>query len=61
MHSSDYDTSDSIEARKRDHTYGLTPPAVESFENQTKRCEWDIGGTNKQGNILTFDDQAWQS
>ncbi|KJX96248.1 nadp-dependent malic enzyme like protein [Zymoseptoria brevis] len=35
---SDYDTSNSIEVRKRNHTYGLTPPAVESFENQTKRC-----------------------
>ena len=34
----DYDTSYSIEARKYLKTYGLTPPGVESFDNQAKRC-----------------------
>lgn len=34
----DFDTSYSIEARKYLMTYGLTPPAVETFENQAKRC-----------------------
>ena len=40
--SSDYDTSNSIETRKYLHTYGLTPPAVDTFETQSERCEhWD--------------------
>ncbi|CAK1366666.1 NADP-dependent malic enzyme [Cercospora beticola] len=34
----DYDTTHSKETRKYLRTYGLTPPAVESFENQAKRC-----------------------
>jgi len=34
----DYDTSHPIEVRKYLKTYGLTPPAVQSFENQEKRC-----------------------
>ncbi|KAI7003034.1 hypothetical protein KC368_g19171, partial [Hortaea werneckii] len=34
----DYDTSYSIEARKYLKTYGLTPPGVESYDNQAKRC-----------------------
>ncbi|EME80848.1 uncharacterized protein MYCFIDRAFT_140451 [Pseudocercospora fijiensis CIRAD86] len=34
----DYDTSNSIETRKYLKTYGLTPPGVETFENQLKRC-----------------------
>ncbi|KAI7151244.1 hypothetical protein KC324_g15204 [Hortaea werneckii] len=34
----DYDTSYPIEARKYLKTYGLTPPGVDSFDNQAKRC-----------------------
>ncbi|KAH9841271.1 NADP-dependent malic enzyme [Teratosphaeria destructans] len=34
----DYDTSLSLEARKYLKTYGLIPPAVETFEQQEKRC-----------------------
>lgn len=34
----DYDTTHTIEARKYLKTYGLTPPGVDSFENQSKRC-----------------------
>lgn len=34
----DYDTTHPLEARKYLKTYGLTPPGVESFENQSKRC-----------------------
>lgn len=33
-----FDTSNTIEARKYLRTYGLTPPGVESFDNQAKRC-----------------------
>lgn len=40
--SSDYDTSNSIETRKYLRTYGLTPPAVETFDNQLKRCQLSI-------------------
>ena len=36
--SGDYDTANSVEARKLLRTYGLTPPAVESFETQAARC-----------------------
>ncbi|GAB7352640.1 hypothetical protein MBLNU459_g3010t1 [Dothideomycetes sp. NU459] len=36
--SGDYDTSNTIEARKYLKTYGLTPPKVEDFEVQAKRC-----------------------
>jgi len=36
--SGDYDTANSIEARKYLRSYGLTPPAVESFETQAQRC-----------------------
>ncbi|KAI5244528.1 hypothetical protein E4T43_03759 [Aureobasidium subglaciale] len=36
--SADYDTAYPIEVRKYLRTYGLTPPAVESFETQEKRC-----------------------
>ena len=35
---SDYDTSLSLRARKYLRTYGLTPPVVEDFETQSKRC-----------------------
>nr|OQO16005.1 hypothetical protein B0A51_17677 [Rachicladosporium sp. CCFEE 5018] len=34
----DYDTANSIEARKYLKTYGLTPPAVESYDQQAARC-----------------------
>lgn len=34
----DYDTSLSIESRKYLKTYGLTPPGVDSFEAQKRRC-----------------------
>ncbi|KAK6423265.1 hypothetical protein LTR95_016558 [Oleoguttula sp. CCFEE 5521] len=34
----DYDTANSIEARKYLKTYGLTPPAVETHEQQASRC-----------------------
>ncbi|OQO01815.1 hypothetical protein B0A48_12288 [Cryoendolithus antarcticus] len=34
----DYDTANSIEARKYLKTYGLTPPAVESHDQQAARC-----------------------
>lgn len=36
--SGEYDTSNTVEARKLLRTYGLVPPAVESFEIQEKRC-----------------------
>ncbi|GAM85525.1 hypothetical protein ANO11243_035320 [Dothideomycetidae sp. 11243] len=36
--SGEYDTSNTIEARKLLRTYGLVPPAVESFEVQERRC-----------------------
>ncbi|KAI9812563.1 MAG: hypothetical protein M1827_004552 [Pycnora praestabilis] len=36
--SSDYDTSHSTAVRKHLGTYGLTPPSVESFETQARRC-----------------------
>jgi hypothetical protein len=38
LRSADYDTAYPIEVRKYLRTYGLTPPAVESFETQEKRC-----------------------
>jgi hypothetical protein len=34
----DYCTANTVEARKYLKTYGLTPPAVESFEAQAERC-----------------------
>ncbi|KAK5135735.1 hypothetical protein LTR08_004721 [Meristemomyces frigidus] len=34
----DYDTTHSNEARKYLKTYGLTPPGIDTFENQSKRC-----------------------
>ncbi|KAK5169174.1 uncharacterized protein LTR77_006483 [Saxophila tyrrhenica] len=34
----EYDTSNSTEVRKYTKTYGLTPPAVETFEKQLQRC-----------------------
>ncbi|KAK4497962.1 hypothetical protein PRZ48_010618 [Zasmidium cellare] len=34
----DYDTSYPIETRKYLRTYGLTPPGVDTYENQSKRC-----------------------
>ena len=34
----DYDTSHSNEARRYLKTYGLTPPGIDTQENQTKRC-----------------------
>jgi malate dehydrogenase (oxaloacetate-decarboxylating)(NADP+) len=37
--SGDYDLSYSPDVRKTLGTYGLTPPAVESYEVQTQRCE----------------------
>lgn len=39
LYSADYDTSHPIETRKYLRTYGLTPPGVDSFEIQSKRCE----------------------
>ncbi|KAK8206909.1 hypothetical protein M8818_004744 [Zalaria obscura] len=36
--SGDFDTSNTLEARKYLRTYGLTPPTVESFETQAERC-----------------------
>lgn len=41
-HSTDYDTTHRVETRKYLKTYGLIPPAVESFENQSQRGEIDI-------------------
>lgn len=35
----DYDTSNPIETRKYLHTYGLTPPGVDTFETQSGRCK----------------------
>ena len=37
--SGDYDTANTVETRKYLRTYGLTPPVVESFETQAKRCK----------------------
>lgn len=37
--SGDYDSSYPVEVRKYIHTYGLTPPNVETYEIQAKRCE----------------------
>ena len=34
----DYDTANSAAVRKRNRTYGLVPPVVESFEVQNQRC-----------------------
>ncbi|KAK3052812.1 hypothetical protein LTR09_006295 [Extremus antarcticus] len=34
----DYDTANTIEARKYTRTYGLTPPGVDTFEKQLQRC-----------------------
>ncbi|KAF2147389.1 uncharacterized protein K452DRAFT_304236 [Aplosporella prunicola CBS 121167] len=36
--SGDYDTSNSPEVRRYLRTYGLTPPAVESYKTQAQRC-----------------------
>lgn len=36
--SGDFDSSNTADVRKYIGTYGLTPPAVESFEVQTQRC-----------------------
>lgn len=41
LYSVDYDTSNPIETRKYLRTYGLIPPGVDTFENQSKRCEND--------------------
>ncbi|GAB7344553.1 hypothetical protein MBLNU457_2378t1 [Dothideomycetes sp. NU457] len=38
LSSGDYDTANSTEARKYLRSYGLTPPAVESFDMQAQRC-----------------------
>lgn len=40
---SDFDTSLPLEVRKYLGTYGLTPPAVESFDTQAKRCTSQCG------------------
>lgn len=37
--SGDYDLSYTPDVRKSLGTYGLTPPAVESFDVQTERCK----------------------
>lgn len=37
--SGDYDLSYTPDVRKNLGTYGLTPPAVESYDVQTERCE----------------------
>ena len=42
FYSSDFDTANSIEARKYLKTYGLTPPGVDSFEKQEQRCETNL-------------------
>jgi malate dehydrogenase (oxaloacetate-decarboxylating)(NADP+) len=36
--SGDYDTSNPPDVRKYLKTYGLTPPAIESYEVQAQRC-----------------------
>lgn len=43
LNRSDYDTSFPRETRKYLRTYGLIPPAVETYENQSKRCGFSIG------------------
>lgn len=40
MPRTDFDTANSIEARKYLRTYGLTPPGVETFEKQAQRCPY---------------------
>lgn len=35
---SDYGTANKNEARKYLRTYGLSPPGIDSYENQMKRC-----------------------
>ena len=37
--SGDYDLSYTPDVRRSLGTYGLTPPAVESYDTQTERCE----------------------
>lgn len=37
--SGDFDSSNTADVRKYIGTYGLTPPAVESFEVQAQRCK----------------------
>ncbi|GAB7365820.1 hypothetical protein MBLNU230_g7153t1 [Neophaeotheca triangularis] len=37
-HTTDYDTTHSHQARRYLRTYGLTPPAIETFDMQAKRC-----------------------
>lgn len=44
-YSADYDTSHPIETRKYLKTYGLTPPGVDTFETQAKRCEVKVPET----------------
>ena len=38
--SGDYDLSYTPDVRKSLGTYGLTPPAVESYDVQAERCEY---------------------
>jgi hypothetical protein len=37
--SGDYDSANPVDVRRQLGTYGLTPPAVESFEVQSQRCQ----------------------
>jgi hypothetical protein len=52
--SAHFDTSLSTPVRKYLQTYGLTPPRVESYEEQKKRClsQEDVGK-----NLCMIDDQ----
>lgn len=39
LYSADYDTTHPVETRKYLKTYGLSPPAVETYDTQSKRCK----------------------
>ena len=41
--SGDYDLSYTPDVRKTLGTYGLTPPAVESYDIQSERCKYIYG------------------
>ena len=58
--SADYDTTHPIETRKYLKTYGLTPPGVDSFETQSKRCESELSEADSIA-FYTDTSKAWPS
>jgi hypothetical protein len=55
--SGDFDSSNSPDIRRQLGTYGLTPPAVESFEVQSERCQYSIALSAPAGTYYSYIDR----